>query len=291
MSILLRYRVALITFSMLVGLCLTSNLIEADQVGLSVSASSSAYTNGVSDDHEFGLSLVQSTINVPNLVALANYNNSDFDMAASSSLSGTVAFGTITGAVAASASESTTRYPLGTPLGDTNANATFKGFWQDSILVTSTTLGPGAPVDLLFTLSTNAALACYGGGGGYAYSGIQAGSSVLSFSNNNICSGSTFGGSETMTVVTAVGSDLQIEGQLDIEAAAAAVNGIPGAASIDPPTSTFYIDSLTSGASYTTGSGNTYFTPNITAPEPSSCLLLCSGLFGFLGVIRRKKNK
>jgi hypothetical protein len=97
-------------------------------------------------------------------------------------------------------------------------------------------------------------------------------------------------GTQTFTVPTTVGADLPVEGQLNVVAGASGFNVDFSAstAAVDPPSSVFYIDSLTPGASYTTASGNTYFTPASGVPEPGTLLLFGAGLLGVIGATRRK---
>jgi len=52
-------------------------------------------------------------------------------------------------------------------------------------------------------------------------------------------------------------------------------------------TANYYLDPVTAGVSYTTVSGNTYFTPSI--PEPSSMLLLGTGFAAVSGCLRRRR--
>ena len=44
-------------------------------------------------------------------------------------------------------------------------------------------------------------------------------------------------------------------------------------------TATFWLDPITPGSSYTASSGNTYFTPTATAPEPAAFVLFAPALF------------
>lgn len=277
MSILLRYRLVLLAVSLLVGSCLTSSQILADQVGLTVDVLAEACIPALAQctDNQFSQILVSSVI-VPTQTSTLG---SGFGTA-----SGTVDFGLITGNVSAAGDFSQI-------VGASNGEGSFTGVWQDSLIVTSNTLAPGTPVDLQFTLTVHAALGCSGMGSAVsAIASLTGGNDSASFVSQT-CN-TSLNGTQMFTVATTVGADLPVEGQLAIVAGASGFNPDFSAstAAVDPPSSVFYIDSLTPGASYTTGSGNTYFTPITSTPEPSSLLMLGSCLLGLLGLLVGKRN-
>jgi hypothetical protein len=176
-------------------------------------------------------------------------------------------------------------------VGPSNGLGNFFGMWQDSLVVTSATLAAGTPVDLLFTLTVNGTLSCTGMGSTVSdIISFSTGDNSTSFSRQT-CN-SVLKGTQTFVEATTVGADLQIGGQLRAVATASGFNPDFSAstASVDPPSSVFFIDSLTPGATYTTGSGNTYFTPIVSAPEPSSVLLLGSGVLALFCILKRKER-
>jgi hypothetical protein len=271
------------------GLGMTPGQLFADQVGLSAQATAGASTGGQNNSQNFAVSLAPSTVNVPGQSATINFTNGQINTAAAGSAGGTVNFGSITGVVTAAGNESSSLEPPGLNLNNTGGSGEFIGTWQDSLLVTSTTLSQGTPVDLLLTMTLNGNLSCSGSGASAeAFANFSAGANAISYTNT-ACN-SLLQGTQTLNVATTVGADLQVQGELNIVAAATGVNDFPSTAGVDPPSSAFFIDSLTPGASYTTGSGNTYFTPTVTAPEPSSWLLLGTGLLALLGLVRPKSN-
>jgi hypothetical protein len=256
---------------------LTSRQLQADQVGLSVGTAAEACLPNVSPcvDHQFSQNLVLS-ITVPTLTAISG---SGFG-----SVGGSVEFGSITGTASGAGDFSST-------VGPSNGVGNFFGIWQDSLVVTSATLAAGTPVDLLFTLTVNGTLSCTGMGSSVSDSAsFGAGDNSITFSSQT-CN-SVLKGTQTFVEATTVGADLQIEGQLMAEAGASGFNSDFSAstASVDPPSSVFFIDSLTPGATYTTGSGNTYLTPIVSAPEPSGVFLLGSGLVALFCILKRKER-
>jgi hypothetical protein len=289
MSIYLRCRLALFVFCAAVTAGLTSSQMLADQVGLSGNGSAGASTGGQFNGQQLSVNQVLTPINIPTQAATINFADAQVSTAAAGSAGGTVNFGSITGVVTAAGNEASAVEPPGINLNNTSGSGQFFGIWQDSLLVTSTSLAQGAPVDLLFTMALSGSLTCSGPGASVQVdASFSAGSDVTSF-DSTACN-STFPGTETLTVATSVGADLQIQGQILMTATATGVNDVPSTSAVDPPSAEFFIDSVTAGAGYTTGSGNTYFTPRVATPEPSSFLLLGSGLFGLLGVLRGKKK-
>jgi len=280
------FRRSFVPFTLIVvGVCFGPGHLRANQVGLTVSSGAEACTGGnVCDQQQFALTLVQPTINT----LLTATQVSQFDgSSVSASSSGTVQFGSITGLVSANVvGGSNAVEPPGTGLGGTGGSAVFNSSWEDSLVVTSTTLPKGAAVNLLFTMSLDGTLSCTGSASVSALSAFVAGVSVIQ-SLDQTCN-SSLQGSQTLVIATTVGSDLQIEGQLDISANANGVSSATSTATVDPPTSQFFIDSETAGASYTTASGSTYFSSPTTVPEPSSLLLLGSGMLALVGLSIKK---
>jgi len=261
----------------------------ADNIGLSLTAE--ANTGFVGGSQIFQVSGATTPINDP--VQTAAYSSSAGGVFTdSASASGSVNFGSISGDVTTSADASSSDLSTlpGTGLGGAGQGL-FIGEWQDSIAVTSATLADGTPVNLLFTLAVNGSLGCSGSGAlvnanaefeAEGYGDIVAASSTCN---------STLQGAQTLTVATTVGADIPVEGVLSLQADGDFVNDESSSATVDPPSSQFYIDSETAGASYATGSGVSYMTPQApptTTPEPSSVLLLGVGLLGLAGASLRK---
>jgi hypothetical protein len=279
-----------VVFFLAVGIGLgRPGCLLADQVGLSVGAAVSAATGGVpSSSQSFSATLSPSPIVVNPLSASVSFSEPGISSSASGTGSGTVNFGAITGSVSTTGVESAPSLPFGMNVNDTSASGVFDGFWQDSIIVTSNTLAAGTPVNLLFTMDVNAALSCTGPNASVqAVAGLQAGLSQILMSSST-CN-STLAGSKTLLLQTTVGADIPVEGQLDLTAVASGVNGIASTGNIDPPSSEFFVDSLTAGASYTTLSGTTYFSPTTSVPEPSSLALFGLGILPLLAISAKRK--
>ena len=254
---------------------LPSNQLWADEVGLSVGTAAEACLPNLAQcvEHQFSQNLVPS-ITVPTLTATLG---SGFG-----SVAGSVEFGAITATVSAAGDFSST-------VGPSNGVGNFSGIWDDSLVVTSATLAVGTPVDLLFTLTVNGTLSCTGTGSTVSdIASFGAGNNSITLSSQT-CN-SVLKGTQGFVESTTVGADLQIQGQLAAVAGASGFNPDFSAstATVDPPSSDFFIDSLTPGATYTTGSGNTYFSPIVSAPEPSTVMLLGSGLVALLGILKLK---
>ena len=90
-----------------------------------------------------------------------------------------------------------------------------------------------------------------------------------------------------------VGDRIGLAGSLSIAAAAKGLNqeGLSKASFDANSTSLSFVDSLTPGVFVVSDSGHDYSTPNVppAVPEPSSLLLLGTGISALAGVMRRKR--
>jgi len=123
-----------------------------------------------------------------------------------------------------------------------------------------------------------------------------------------LCNGPTAcSGSKSDILHAVVGETLQLDTALTLTAVATGVciafncppftdgNAVqifnPSLSSIDAShTANIFVNPITSGVSYATASGVMYLTPASAVPEPSTILLLASGLAGLLGYGWRRKG-
>ncbi len=259
----------------------------ADNVSLSLSALAS---NGQGENNTFAVSGVTTPIISPDQSASLDLTDTAGDVFINSaSAAGSVDFGSISGVVTASAFASLNPdfgVLPGTPGAGIGSTGQFVGTWQDAITVTSATLAVGTPVNLLFTLAVNGNLGCSGVDGQVSsIAQFDAFGSVIQAASAT-CN-STLQGTQSLTLATTVGADIPISGELSISAISVGVNDENSSATVDPPSSQFFIDSETAGAGYTSTSGTSYETPQpppVGTPEPSSLLMLGVGLLGLAGL-------
>jgi hypothetical protein len=279
------FRLRTLGLVILAGLSsLTSRTAFADAFDLSANAVASAcsvlaFPPCDTQQLETGLIPINSIVVSPINASLSVSVGGD-SATASAETSGTVTYGQITGFVTGSASEANPG-PAGIDSTSTSGQGTFIGQWQDTLTITSSSLQAGTPVTLDFTLLTNASLSCTGPSGTVeATATFEANLSVEQLSDNT-CN-TPFQQSQQMTFLTAVGDTVSVSGQLNLFASGEGANGVTSTGTADPPQSSFFIDSLTAGVSYSSASGQTYFTPASTVPEPASFLWLGIVLTGIL---------
>jgi hypothetical protein len=269
------------TLFLAAGVLLIQTYASADTVGLSASAVAEASVLPGSQ-HQTGQfsGAVASGVTVGPFSPDVSYTNGVVTGEGTAQVFGYVQFGLIAGFVSAS----------GTGTAGGEGQASWQGIWQDTLTITSTTLAAGSPVDLQFSLFVGPGTVSCSGTNSVANAegtfsagvGNPIGITLLDETCNT-----GFKLSQTMTLATTVGAQIPVEGQELLNADAASLDITTSTASVDPSDS-FFIDSLTPGASYTTASGATYFTPPITpAPEPSSLLLFGTGLLTLIGARRK----
>ena len=192
-------------------------------------------------------------------------------------VSGTVTYGQID----ASASVSS-------PNGGDYATAGFGGIWQDSLTVTSATLAAGTPVEVQGTLTYDFGSSCAGPYIDQVQEIVAFNLGAPQISASEATCGTPLIGMQTVDVATYVGATLQLDGQVYVFAAVSQNSS----AVVDPPTG-FFVDPLTPGVSYVTGSGVSYLTPPLLCPSlaPSPCSASHSPASRTVGVGRRPDRR
>jgi hypothetical protein len=170
----------------------------------------------------------------------------------------------------------------------------------DTVTVLSSSLPAGTPVDLAVTphLDGTAAVSdtTVGLAGGelfIAWTGSTGATCGVSVGNGALFGGGLDGsgrcGTFPITIHTSVGSSLVLNSSIDVRVQldpSAAVPAVNGTANFIG--TAFVILTPPSGVTLSSAAGTDYSTPPVTTPEPSTWLLLGSGLAG-LAAWRRKK--
>lgn len=211
---------------------------------------------------------------------------------ASASTSGTVQFGLITWAGSANATDvPNAQIPPNEPNYEPGANASFSGTELDYMVASSATLPVGAPVQILWTVTTTGTIACVGGyvpneGAYLTVSGQIASGPNSSYSITQYpCKTGVPSISSTITgvVSTTVGQTYTVthavSAYLGGNAASAEALGLAW----DPPGVTLNIDPITPGVTLTAESGHNYSSmlSSTDAPIPIWALgALGAALFG-----------
>lgn len=243
------------------------------------------YTSGGASVYTNGLDIVTNLFSEGPL-AQPSVNGSALALRpeANASADGTAALGSLRGNAFVSVI-----VPPDTSNSSPTANAGSLAGWADEFTVTSATLANGTPVNLLITENLNATLTSQGFAGSQLNYSLYYNSGVLQTTFNHgftystdLCSG--FCSASSSAVFSAVvGGTYDIAGQMVINSFAYDSNGqgtVFGDSSSQVNaghTATMFLDSLTAGASYSTASGATYFTPTANVPESSTILLLGTG--------------
>jgi len=262
----------------------SSKAIHADAFSLNATVVASACNEGEIGMLNNGACNTQTTTILPQPLSSIVLNPlvSTIDVAQAEAY-GTVTYGRVTGFASASAS------PINYV---TSGTSEFLGQWTDTFTVTSATLPPGTPVDLMLYLELTGTLACSGPTGNAAQ---EVGNLEWGLNGIMSVSGSTCGTSvdevQTSIYATSVGSVFSMVGFGEWNATAntdgVGTTGPAGSATADPPSANFFVDSLTPGATYTTASGNSYFSPSTTSPVPEpSFLIPVAAVFALLAARR-----
>jgi hypothetical protein len=239
--------------------------------------------------------LQQPSVNGSASASVAGASASSNVSAALGSLSGTQSVSAVT------TGDSTQGQPFATATDSLN--------WQDQVTITSATFANGTPVELLLTQVLNASMTSAGNAGSTIIDNVltdalqvngSIGALQTAFNNGDlsngigtVCSG-LCSASQSLVLEAAVGQTINIRADLFLNAFASAICDGPSActsafAQLDAGhTALTFLDFLTPGASYSTASGVTYFTPTAIVPEPSTILLLGAGLVGLVAWRRKQ---
>jgi hypothetical protein len=251
-------------FCSLLTFCMTASPTFGDSIHVNTGVNATG-SNPTTGPYSFSGTSPGPVLSSPAL-SITNANGS-------ASVSGSAQFGSITGDISATGSGGAI----------SNAGeASFEGDWSDTLTVTSSTLALNTPVTLLFTMSFNSSTVCAGlNTSPQVTAEFEAGSQNVTATSTN-CN-ATFQGTRQLDLNTFVGASTAIFGSLNLDAVA----GQGASVQVDPPIN-FFVDSETAGASYTTASGVTYFSPTSSVPEPSSLMMLGVGLLGLAGLTLKK---
>ena len=165
----------------------------------------------------------------------------------------------------------------------TSSQASAGAFFSDTLLITSSTLAFGTPVQLQFDAALSASITgCGLNSAAHALAQLSSGSII-----QDVCEAANDIYQPTSVVTTTVGAELQIFASLSVFAGAGASGGTATADAAN--TLQFFLTPL-DAFTFLSASGNTYQRTTSTVPEPALLLLLGTGVLG-VGVRRRRQKR
>ncbi len=199
--------------------------------------------------------------------------------------------GQLHGAAIASAESDGPANTLG-PIFNTGAEARFNALWIDTLLIVSSTLPQGTPVDLELTNSTFSVVSAGAAGPGTPQDANVLSLMVLSGTRSGDPAGTQaqiFNDSlnpvNNLQIVKRditgyVGETLQLSEELVLVATASSSflnTGVHSSTADASDTAAAFVDVLTPGATYVTASGINYSSP-VATPEPATSLFVLMGI-------------